>query len=265
MKARNRYDAGIPMLNLVNKSISQVLFVIGYMRDSAIRTKQFDIEKALTPLIVGSSVNTNLPDDFNPQAPRVTLRQGRLSVHFSQLTAQLTIDIDNTNGKSLDVIRDSIAKKINLFQDCVDKIIPHEQQRERGLVLTMLYPIDSTQFSDEDVFNHIQSNFFKISPLGEPASAQLNVGYKTDDNFFITLSVAQYKMAAGEVPTMSVAEWFDITKLPVIESGIELKIDVNSRPLVDIADQPADVTSVILKKTFDFVMDEADKFMGKQK
>lgn len=248
------------MLNLINKSISQVLFVIGYMRDSTIRIKQFDIEKALLPLLVGSSVNTNLPDDFNPQLPRVTLRQGKLSVHFSQLTAQLTIDIDNTNGKSLDVMRDSIAKKINLFQSCVDEIIPHERQRERGLVLTMLCPVDSTQFSN--VFTHIQSNFFKISPLGEPASAQFNVGYKTNDNFFLTLAVAQYQIAAGDIAAISAAQYVDINTLPVVESGIELKIDVNSRPLVDMTDQPTDVTKVILKKAFDFVINEADKFIG---
>lgn len=262
MNAGDGSYAGISMLDLANKSISQVLFVIGYKRDSAIRTKQFDIEKVLSPLIVGSSVNTNLPDDFNPQAPRVTLRQGRLSVHFSQLTAQLTIDIDNTNGKSLDVIRDSIAKKIKLFQNCVDEVIPHEQQRERGLVLTLLYPVDSTQFPNEAVFTHIQSTFFKIAPLGEPASVQFNVGYKTDDNFFITLAVAQYQIATSEVLAIPADQWFDIKTLPIIESGIELKIDINSRPFVDITDQPTDVTSVILKKTFDFVMYEADKFIG---
>jgi hypothetical protein len=250
------------MLNLTSKSINQALFVIGYMKDSAIRTKQFDIEKALSPLIVGSSVNTNLPDDFNPQMPRVTLRQGKLSVHFSQLTAQLTIDIDNTNGKSLEVIQDSIAKKINLFQSCVDEIIPHEQQRERGLVLTMLYPVDSTQFPNEAVFAHIQSNFFKISPLGEPASAQFSVGYKTVDNFFLTLAVTQYQIATGDIAAISAAQYVDINTFPVIESGIELKIDVNSRPLVNMTDQSTDVTKDILKKTFDFVINEADKFIG---
>lgn len=251
------------MLNLPNKSIAQVLFVIGYTRDSTIRTKQFDIEKALASLIGDTSVNTNLPDDFNPQAPRVTLMQGQLSAFFSQIAAQLTIDIDNTNGKSVEVIRDSITKKINLFQSCVDKIISHEQQRERGLVLTMKYPVDSTQFPDEAVFDYIQSKFFQISPLGKPASAQFNVGYKTNDNFFVTLSVAQYTQY--NIATMSAAQLFDITTLPVIESGIELKIDVNSRPLVDVADQPADVTKVILGKTFDFVLTQADKFIGAQK
>jgi hypothetical protein len=263
MNIGSGYDGGICMLNLANKSIGQVLFVIGYTRDSTIRTKQFDIERALVPLISGSSVNTNLPDEFDPQAPRITLRQGRLSIHFSQLTAQLTIDFDNTNGKSLDVIQESITKKINLFQNCVDEVIPYEQQRERGLVLTMLYPVDSTEYSNEAVFDHIQSNFFKIPPLGTPASAQFNVGYKTSDNFFITLAVAQYQIASGAMP--AAAQWFDIKTLPVIESGIELKIDVNSRPLVDMTDQPTDITKVILKKTFDFVINEADKFMGMQK
>lgn len=253
------------MLNFENKLISQVLFVISYERDLTIRTKQFDIEKALNPLVTDPSVNTNLPDDFNPQAPRVTLKKERLAIHFSQLTAQLTIDIDNTNSKSLDTIQSSIDKKINLFQACVDKIIPKEKQRERGLILTILYPIDATQVSDKAVFNYIQSNFFKKPPFGEPASAQFNVGYKTNDNFFITLAVAQYKVAAGKIPAMHTGEVIDIKSLPIVDSGIELKVDINSRPLLGTTEQPSNnVTRVILKKTFNFVTNDADKFIGAQ-
>lgn len=253
------------MLNLENKSITQALFVIGYERDLKIRTKQFDIENIMMPLIECSSANTNLPDDFNPQAPRVTMRQKQLSVHFSQLAAQLTIDIDNTNDKSIDVIRDSINKKVNLFQSCVDRIVPPKLQHERGLVLTITYPVDSAQFTNEAVFEYIQSNFFKISPMGKPANARFTAGYKTDDNFFITLSVGQYQMVESKMPVTSTDQWLDIATLDILESGIELKIDVNSKPLIDMTDQPTDVTKIILEKTFNFTMNEADKFMGVQK
>jgi len=263
MNVGSEYNTGISMLNLGNKSIAQALFVIGFTKDSTIRTKQFDIEKAFTSFVNSPSVNTNLPDDFNPQAPRVTLREGQVSVVFSQITAQLTIDIINNNGKSIEVIRDSIVKKINSFQGCVNKIIPSDQQQERGLVLTVLYPVDSTQFANEVVSGYIQSTFFQISPLGEPSSTQFTVGYKTQDNYFLTLSVAQYQAFAGDLKDLKPNQWLDIQSLPVSESGIELKIDVNSRPLAD--HQPADVTNVILKKAFDFAIDETDKFMRVQK
>jgi hypothetical protein len=255
-------DAGIFMLNAEKKSITQALFVIGFERDFSIRTRQFDIENVLQPLVKSPSINTNLPDDFNPTAPRVTLGREQVSVHFSQIAAQLTINVDNTNGKPLEVIQDSIIKRVNLFQNCVDKIIPREQQRERGLVLTVKYPVDSTKFNDEAVFKYIQSRFLRVTPLGAPASAGFNVGYKTEDNFFATLSVADYKMVSSEIPAMSTSQWLDFYTLPVIESGIELKIDINSRPMVGNIDQPVDVTSSILKKSFNFALAEADKFMG---
>jgi hypothetical protein len=250
------------ILTETKKSIGQAVFVVGYARDSTIRTKQFDIEKALAPLIDGPSVNTNIPDEYNPQAPRVTLAKNRVAAHFSQIAAQLTLDVDNTNGKPLETIKDSLTKKINLFQSCLDKITPREQQRERGLVLTVRYPIDSTKFSDEVVFEYIQSRFLRVKPRGVPASAEFNVGYKTDDNYFFTLSIAQYKMFSGQIPFMPSAQWFDIATLPVVESGIEMKVDVNSRPLVNDANQSGDITSTILKKTFDFVLFEADTFIG---
>lgn len=249
-------------LTETKKSIGQVVFVVGYVRDSTIRTKQFDIEKALAPLIDGPSVNTNIPDEYNPQAPRVTLAKNRVTAHFSQIAAQLTINVDNTNGKPLETIKDSLTKTINLFQSCLDKIIPREQQRERGLVLTVHYPIDSTKFSDEVFFEYIQSRFLRVEPRGVPASAEFNVGYKTDDNYFFTLSIAQYKKFSGEIPAMPAAQWFDIATLPVTESGIEMKVDVNSRPLVNGANQSNDVTITILKKAFDFVLFEADTFIG---
>jgi hypothetical protein len=250
------------MLNLKNKSIIQVLFIVNYVRDLAIRTKQFDIEKVLVPLITTPSFNTNLPDDFNPQAPRVIFQQNHMSIHFSQLAAQFTIDIDHTNDMSLEIIQEKIAKEINWFQNCVNKIVPHKQQRERGLVLTMSYPIDSALFSDEIIFDYIQSHFFKIHPFGKPAGAQFNVGYRTEDNFFITLTVAQYQIIAGKMPNLPVDQWIDMTTLPIKESGIELKIDVNSRPLLNTATQPLDITEVLLKKAFDFAIYKSDKFMG---
>lgn len=254
-------DVGKFMI-LGSKSIAQAVFVIGYARDATIRTRQFEIEKAMTPLIGGPSVNTNLPDDSNPHAPRVTLSHGAVTVHFSQMAAQITINVDNTDNKSLEVIRDSISKRINMFQSCLDKIIPHEQQRERGLVLTVQYPVDLNKVTDDVVFEYIQSKFLRITPLGTAASAGFNVGYKTADNFFITLNVGQYKMATAEVPITQSVSWFDIAALPVVESGIELKIDVNSRPWVDKPNKPKDETGVIMKKSFDFVLSEADSFMG---
>lgn len=247
---------------LTTKSIAQAVFVIGYARHNSIRMKQFEIEKALAPLIGGPSVNTNLPDDFNPQAPRVTFTQGPVAVHFSQIAAQITINIDNTDNKSLEVIRDSISKRINLFQSCLDKVVPREQQRERGLILTVQYPVDLSKVTDEIAFDYIQTRFLRITPLGTPASAGFNVGYKTADNFFITLAVAQYKMATAEIPATQSVNWLDLSTLPVTESGIELKIDVNSRPLVDMPNKPKDETGIILKKAFDFVFTEANSFMG---
>lgn len=252
------------MFNLAKRSIDRVVFVIGFTKDLSIRTKQFDIEKAFLPLINTPSINTNLPDNYNPHAARITIGQRPISVVFSQVTAQITIVIDNTSDKSMEVIKDSIVKKINLFQNCVDKIIPDKHQRERGIIFTMHYPVDPIQFPNEAVFDHIQSRFFRIPPFGKPASAQFNVGYKTDDNFFITISVAPYQVNSGNVFNIQ-EEWVDINSLPVIESGIELSIDVNSRPLIDMENQPDEITRVILEKASDFVLNNADEFIGAHK
>ena len=253
-----RHDSGMFMLSLNNKLITQALFVVNYEKDSAIRTKQFDIERAFESLITGSSVNTNLPDDFNPQAPRVTLTHDKTSIVFSQIAAQLTIDVDNLKDQPIESIIISIDKRIKLFQKCLDKIIPNTSQKDRGLVINVNFPI--YDLGDEEIANYIQSNFFKPLSLGVPASAGFNVGFKTEDNFFITLFVGIYKII--DPPTYKENQWIDILNLPIKESGIELKIDVNSRPKVE---QPSEITDLILNKAFDFIKNEADTFIGIKK
>lgn len=251
------------MLDPAKRHISQVLFVIGYARDAGIRTKQFEIEKAFVPLVDGApSVNTNLPDDFSPQMARVTISKGDLSVHFTQITAQLTIRVDNTDGKSLKVIQESIIKKVNLFQSCVDKIVARDSQGERGIVLSLNYPVDRAQYSNTDIFSFIQSRFLRLPELGKPASASASVGFETTDNFFITLSVGHYQVHEAKDIAPSPGQWLDATTWPVTDSGVELKIDINNRPLVGASEQPADATQTVLTKCFDYLSTQANTLMG---
>lgn len=247
------------MIQLEKKSIAQALFVIGFIRDASIRTKQFEIEKALAPLIAGPSVNTNLPDNFDSRAPRVTLSKGPISVHFSQTTAQLSIDIDDSERNDIDAVKGKLTDCVTLFQECVDKVISKDSQKETGLVININYPVDFKKFKDEDIFDYIQSHFINVHPLGIPASAGLNVGYKTPDNYFINLGVGQYKLIFGEIPLDGV---IDISKIPVSESGIELKVDINSRPLLSLGYKTEGAARVILEKAFYFLDNDADNFMG---
>jgi hypothetical protein len=191
-----------------------------------------------------------------------------VSVLFSQVAAQIVVNIDNSNSKSLDEILTSLAKRINLFQNCITRIIPIERQHERGVVLSVHYPVDFAKVSDASVFEFIQSKFLRIAPLGIPANATFTTGYQTDDKLFFTLYVSQYKQyqfATDDINSAIAAKSIvDISKLPLSSSGIELKLDVNSKPLLGASIKPFEVTDLVLKKSFDFILNDADKFMGIQ-
>ncbi len=252
------------MLDPAKKQIAQAVFVVGYKRDATIRTKQFEIERALQPLISQPTINTNLADDANPQAPRVVVQTENMLVHFSQVAAQLTIAVDNQAGKPLSVIQESIAKKVTLFQSCVDRVVPLEQQAERGFVLTLNYPIDSTKYSGSDCHAYLHDRFLKVPSYGAPASANISVGYHTVDNLFMTLSVGQYEIrqVQSQVQPFQQKLVIDVNSLPVMESGIELKVDVNSRPMLDSSNQPSNVTELLLTKAFEFSSLQANSFIG---
>ncbi len=251
------------MLKLEKKSIAQAIFVIGYEKDLSIRKKQFEIEKFFQPLIPTASSNTNLPDDFNSQAPRVILSYGAVSAHFSQVSAQMAIDVNNEHTtQDMDIAKQIIADAVMLFQQCLDEVIDRDNQLEQGLVLTIKYPVDMSAYKDEDIFRYIQSNFITLPALGAPASAGLNVGYKTDDNYFINLGISQYKIVFAQLSPAQEALGLDFSNFPAQEIGIELKIDVNSKPQLNEQRKIKGVTAILLKKAFDFLYNDADNLMG---
>jgi len=249
------------MLKLENKSIAQAIFVVGYKRDLGIRTKQFEIEKAFKSLIPAVSVNTNIDDNANPQAARIILSKGLVSSHFTQVSAQLNIDINDNDWPSFDAIKRYIFDYVTSFQECLCGVVPLDLQLERGLVIAVKYPVDIEKYSDIDIFGYIQDKFISIPSFGSPASASLNVGYKTGDDYYISLGISQYKMVSSEIPVGPNGLILDLSSLPISETGIELKVDINSRPLVNTG-YTEDVTVKILNKAFDFIYDDADKIMG---
>lgn len=255
-------ETGVSILDPKKKTISQAVFVMAYDRDTSIRSKQFDIEKAVLSLVGGPTVNTNLPDEFSPNAPRITAAKGKVSLAFSQVAAQLTISIDNVDGHPIEKIRDSITKRIYLFQSAVDKVIAKEKQRERGVVLFVNYPVDMAKFSVEDMGEYLQSRFVKVAPFGIPMNATLAMGYKTEDKFYFNWLVSIFRTVEGKDVTVVSGESVDFSDWPVVELGVQLKVDVNNRPKLESSQLDDDLTAEVLAKAFSFVLDDADNFIG---
>ncbi|MCH9741650.1 MAG: hypothetical protein K0U21_00415, partial [Proteobacteria bacterium] len=180
------------------KYIAQVVFVVSYAQDKAIRRKVVDIEDALKSLLDDSVPQSNpISDDMPPNLPRIVIENNRkgLSINFSQVAAQLVVNIDNSSGKSMDVIKQSIYKKVHTFYVSIKKVIGEKNLKDVGSVITIRYPIEPYGSSFPDVARFVHERFFKVSPLGESATAGFNIGYKDADSFFITLTLDMYQMA----------------------------------------------------------------------
>lgn len=246
------------------KYIAQVVFVVGYNKDTTIRKKIFDIEDSLKDLIGGSVAQSNpIPDDTHPPVPRVIIDNGKgLSVNFSQVAAHMVINIDNSSAKAMSIIKQSIYKKVHTFYASIKKVIGKENLKDIGTVISIRYPIEPFGSNFPDVARFVHDRFFKVSSLGASATAGFNLGYKDDDNFFITLTIDMYQMATGDVQNLPMGVMIDINTLPVSESGIELKIDVNNKPLLGGSAIIDDIDKVELDKVFDFIENKLDTFMG---
>jgi len=244
------------------KYIAQVVFVVGYAQDKSIRRKIVDIEDALKDLLDDSIPQSNhISDDMPPQLPRIVIENNRkgLSINFSQVAAHIVINVDNSNGKTMDVIKQSIYKKVHTFYASIKKVIGEENLNDIGTVIAIRYPIEPFGRNFSEVARFVQERFFKVSPLGESATAGFNIGYKDADNFFVTLTLDMYQMAMGEIKDLPIGVTIDINTLPISESGIELKIDVNNKPFGTTIDN---IDKIELDKVFYFIENKLDSFIG---
>jgi hypothetical protein len=73
------------MMEIANKYISEAVFIVSYQLDKNIRFMQPKAEEVFRSLIPIQSSQTNLPDDFDPQAPRILFQSKHKILAISQV------------------------------------------------------------------------------------------------------------------------------------------------------------------------------------
>lgn len=243
--------------------MSRVVYAVQFkQRDTEIRLHQSDAERAFRDLFGTQSEQTNLPDDFDPNAPRIIFQSNHKSLVITQLGCQFSLQFEKSDiaGKDQFAI---IEKNVTEFHRKLCTFKAANTLGEMAFVLLINYP---SRASKQKMHDYISSHFLKVESIGPVASVAFNIGYKIDDKIFLNLEVNVYEMRkATFTPPMIVSgsTAIDVTKIPIVEEGFGVKLDVNDRPSASKSESDENQgPSEIIKASYAFAQQRLESFMG---
>lgn len=246
-----------------NQYLARATFVASFALDREIRYKVGDIERYFQSVLSAQAVGTNVADSAPAPIPRFTLQSGPKQIAVSQVSAQLDMDFTE-QVKTADKLFGIVEKNFGAFWDGVCKLKKLEDLKEIGMVLTVNTPqtASKTMLSQE-----LFDRYFKAPQIGEVASASFQVGYLDQKtNLFNNIAISPYEIREGMIsneagqPGMLSIE---VEKLRIRETGIETKMDVNSKPML-AARQPvtAELGQLMLKELRSLVASRGKEFLS---
>lgn len=244
------------MIDLHKAYISQAIYVASNVLDKRIRYKQEQAEEAFGSFISAQSQQTNLPDDFDPAQPRIIFQSGPKQMIISQIASQLSLGFDSA-GKGVESQLETVLKNVKEVQRKIEQFKSREDLRENALVITLSFPSSASR---ADMSEFIFSRFLKMPKYSEVASSSVRVGYLLNDGFFLNIEADTYEKRGGSIQATMGAP-LDLMSLPIVEEGISVKIDINTRPRAAKSDYISNGSEEIITLMRDYFPKEIYKLL----
>lgn len=240
--------------------IAQASCVASFAVDKEIRYKVKEVERAFHNVVSGEVANTNVSDSMPPPIPRLTLESGPKQLAISQLSAQLQLSFSD-KSKSVKETYEIIAKNALQFWDAICELKQPSDRRDVGVVLKINCPSTLTK---EKVAQTIQEKYTKLPMLGQLVNAQLSFGFLVaETEIFRNVSVGVYQIRKGAIEGRS-GEMIsiDLETLEIVEHGFEIKMDVNTKPMVKDGRLIADSTGkLVVDELHKLIFDIGSQFL----
>jgi hypothetical protein len=241
--------------------LANAVCVISYKLDQNLRFKIKEIEQSFSSVILSQAIGTNVLDSAPPPIPRFTLQSGQKQITISQVSAQLELNFRDRNKSSDDALR-IIQKNFQNFWRGILTFKSTNELIQMGMVVTLNRPLELSQ---GEISQKLFDRFIKLPAIGEVASTSFQVGFLDQSNqIFFNISAATYEMRSATVigkagnPNISI----DIESLPIEETGIELKLDVNSRPMVKAqVEVTKDLGDMLFKRLSNLTAEHGKSFL----
>lgn len=216
----------------LSQYVSRASFVVAFLKDVDMRYKSKEIEQYFREIAASQSVATNVPDQAPEQMPRITMQSGSKTISVSQTSAQLDFDFSESHEPIADSMS-TIERNVLKFWEGVEKLRGRTNMRQAGLVVTVCTP---SLLSLTQIHKSIFDRYIRIQSSTTVASVGFRVGFLDEERWiFRNYGLDGYELREGTIDQSQVVNGqlkIQLASIPVRESGFELKMDINSLPLV---------------------------------
>jgi hypothetical protein len=248
-------------VDLSKKHVAHAQYVVSFVQDREIRLKQGLIEKSFGHLFGGNqSLQTNVPDGMSSTTPRLVLRSKHKTLTVSQVALTLSLQFDlakNAVHQQVGVIR----KNIDALEAALPSFLEESKLRETGLIVVVNYP---DEHPIPELGEHLYNRFISFPPLGDIVTTQVALGFRLDEEHYISLSGSVYETHEGQalVPVILGHVVVDPADVPVVGHGLEIRVDVNDKPRFDSANVLGSRNiSFMVEKSVTIIENELDKMI----
>lgn len=224
------------------------------------RFRVAEAEKCFREMFNSQAEQTNLPDEVDPNAPRILFQDNHKSLFLTQVACQLNLAFNRDLEKPIEEQFEIIAKNIAETHARLVRFKSLVELAESAIVLTINAPANSTK---QEMHDYVYNRFFKTTPLGDIASVGFKIGYKTDDGLFMNVETNVYELRiANFAGPISGHATINVNEVPVSEEGFVVKLDVNNKPSVSVPNYVSTGPSVIVDRARQFLHVELGELMG---
>lgn len=227
------------------------------------RYKSKEIEQHFREIAASQSVATNVPDHAPEQMPRITIQSGLKTISVSQTSAQLDFDFSESRESITDSLS-TVERNVTKFWDGVEKLRGRDNMRQAGLVVTVCTP---ALLSLTQIHQSIFDRYIRIPSTTAVASAGFRVGFLDKERWiFRNYALDGYEVREGTVEPSHMVNGrikIQLASIPVRESGFELKVDINSAPLLEQANgNTANHASIVVREMQRVLESNADGLLA---
>lgn len=251
------------MIELAPATLTMATYAAGFRKfDGEIRFAQQQAERAFGPWLKATSAQTNLPDNMDPNAPRIIFQGGHKHVAISQTGIQLSLTFDESKTMSLKEQLDIVQKNLGEFHSYALKFKPEDEYQLSSLILQInrrASTLDSYQELSQLLIKQMGPTVVKDNV----ASVGFQLGYRHGE-LFANVNAGAYEKRKFDFkvgPGQTMVAQADQSQ--VLERGISMTIDINSRPrFMDDPSANCVNPAALLDEAFGFASEQAEIIFG---
>ncbi len=250
------------MVQFANPKIATVQYGINFRQpDQQVRFAQGEAERAFSAFVSSPSTQTNMPDLSDPNVPRILFAgNGQKQIAISQLAVQLTLSFDN----SLDIEEQwrIIKKNVTEFHS---KALAFKAKEFYSISSLIVQVNSESNDSAREMNDFLYSHFMKFAAEDELAGFSVTMGFKRE-GLYLNLNANVYEKRQFKLEQSTIGQVMAVLNtqdMKVIERGLSLSIDVNTRPRFAesenaVVSEPAELFTA----AHDFLTDQSSKVFG---